>query len=40
MINLHESYVSELRFELAILGSAVGWATDCVIEPYSIKKGY
>ena len=33
MINLHESYMAELGFELAIPGSAVGRATDCALEP-------
>ena len=32
MINLHESYVAELGFELATPGSEVRRATDCAIE--------
>ena len=33
MINLHESYVVELGFELATPGFSVRHATDCAMEP-------
>ena len=33
MMNLHESYVVELGFKLAIPGSAVRHATDCTMKP-------